>query len=127
MSVAPLFCIACDVTADTAIGTSDSGLARRVAVTMMLTFSESTADPLSCAHATGTLLPNAMAPTEISQRLFFIMLLPLPQPRAFASRRNSCRTMMPTQQDRKSVVWGESGSVRVELGGERSIKKKQKN
>src|SRR3546814_15172320 len=68
MSVAPLFCIACDVTADKAIGTSDRGLARRGAVTMMLTFSESTADPLSCAHATGTLLPNAMATEEISKR-----------------------------------------------------------
>ena len=35
MSLAPLFCIACALTADTAIGTSDRGLARRVAVTMI--------------------------------------------------------------------------------------------
>src|SRR3546814_19525494 len=29
-------------------------------------------------------------------------------------------------QDRKSVVWGKSGSVRVDLGGRRIIKKKTK-
>src|SRR3546814_13059212 len=30
-------------------------------------------------------------------------------------------------EDRKSVVWGKSGSVRVDLGGRRIIKKKQKH
>jgi hypothetical protein len=35
MSVAPEFCSDCAVTADTAIGTLDSGLARRVAVMMI--------------------------------------------------------------------------------------------
>src|SRR3546814_12387780 len=31
------------------------------------------------------------------------------------------------QRDRKSVVWGKSVSVRVDLGGRRSIKKKKTN
>src|SRR3546814_15584468 len=31
------------------------------------------------------------------------------------------------QQDRKSVVWGKSGSVRVDLGGRRNNNKKQHN
>ena len=35
MSLAPLFCNDCAVTAETAIGTFESGLARRVAVTMI--------------------------------------------------------------------------------------------
>ncbi len=35
MSLAPLFCKACEVMAETAIGTSESGLARRVAVMMI--------------------------------------------------------------------------------------------
>src|SRR3546814_11340310 len=33
----------------------------------------------------------------------------------------------PAQKDRKSVVWGKSVSVGVDLGGSRSIKKKNNN
>src|SRR3546814_20861234 len=33
--------------------------------------------------------------------------------------------LVPVALDRKSVVWGKSGSVRVDLGGRRIIKKKK--
>src|SRR3546814_21192524 len=43
------------------------------------------------------------------------------------SRRHIISLLMENEAERKSVVKGKSVSVRVDLGGRRSIKKKQKN
>src|SRR3546814_18464819 len=50
---------------------------------------------------------------------------PLGQGADRLSRARSERPQRWRGPDRKSVVWGESGSVRVALGGCRNIKKKQ--
>src|SRR3546814_19378609 len=47
-----------------------------------------------------------------------------PQPQAGTDRRSTATA--GRSADRKSVVWGKSVSVRVELGGRRIIKKKTK-
>src|SRR3546814_19477198 len=43
-----------------------------------------------------------------------------------AVRRRACSQSLVERPDRKSVVKGKSGSVRVDLGGRRNIKKKKK-
>src|SRR3546814_19069946 len=45
--------------------------------------------------------------------------------RGFLDRRGSAGETVRLKADRKSVVWGKRGSVRVGLGGGRSFKKKK--
>ena len=82
-------CIACAPTADTAIGTSDKGLARRVAVTMILVPLSSTTGcgaAASCARAAGANMHSANAPTVVSKGLLCVMMSILSWPaRLFAA------------------------------------------